>query len=176
MFEFNLFKLLCQTSVLTLIDYPFVRTHNTVGHMGKKSYSRQAMQKFTQSLSRASAVVIPSGASVRLLDFAVPEEIIVKRFVVQVLPAINASSSTAAEGSCLVSLCQSDSNNPAAGDPTDENRLIRSACGNQAAPINLDETITMRKLAGSGIHLFVENLTGADESYVAKVTLHYLEV
>ena len=144
--------------------------------MGKKSYSRQAMQKFTQSIDRASAVVIASGATVRLLDFAVPEEIIVKRFVVQVLPLSNSTSQAGAEGSCIISLCQSDSNNPAAGDPTDENRLIRSACGTATSPINLDETITMRKLAGSGVHLFVENLSAAAESYSAKVTLHYLEV
>ncbi len=142
----------------------------------KKSYSRQAMQKFTQSLNRASALVIGSDAEVRMLDFPIPEEIIIKRFVVQVLPAVTSTSSAGNEGVCIASLCQSDSNNPAAGDPLDENRLIRSACGTAGTPINLDETITMRKLAGSGIHLYVQNLSGANESYIAKVTLHYLEV
>ena len=144
--------------------------------MGKKSYSRQAMQKFTASLDRSSAVVLDSGASARLLDFPIPEEIIVKRFVVQVLPAVNSTSAAPNEGICIVSLCQSDSNNPDAGDPLDSNRLIRSACGTNSTPINLDETITMRKLAGSGIHLFVENMSSNAEAYVAKVTLHYLEV
>ena len=142
----------------------------------KKSYSRQAMQKFTQSLDRSNAVTIPSDGEVRLLDFQLPEEIIIKRFVVQVLPAVNSTSSAGAEGTCIVSLCQSDSNNPAAGDPLDENRLIRSACGTAGSPVNLDETITMRKLSGSGVHLYVQNMSGGAESYIAKVTLHYLEV
>ena len=143
--------------------------------MGRKSYSRQAMQKFVQQIPAAAPIAITAGNQSRVLDFAIPEEIIVKRFVVQVCPAVTGAASVE-DGVCIVSLCQSDSNNPDAGDPLDENRLIRSACGSPGSPVNLDETITMRKLAGSGIHLYIENVSQSSESYVAKVTLHYLEV
>ena len=145
----------------------------SVGHMPRKSYSRQAMQKFVQQT--LTNLVISAGTQVRALDFDIPEEIIVKRFVIQVLPAVTGAASVE-DGVCIASLCQSDSNNPDAGDPLDSNRLIRSACGSPGTPINLDETITMRKLAGSGVHLYIQNVSASSESYIAKVTLHYLEV
>ena len=130
------------------------------------------MQKFTQQTGQ---VAISAGNSSRVLDFPIPEEIIVKRFVVQVCCAVTGAASVE-DGLCIASLCQSDSNNPAATDPLDENRLIRSAAGSPGTPINLDETITMRKLSGSGVHLYLENVSASSEAYVAKVTLHYLEV
>ena len=142
--------------------------------MARKSYSRQAMQKFTQSTNIAIPLVIPAYSEVRVLDFVIPEEIIVKRFVVNV----NVASSAVGidDGTFNASLCQSDSNNADAGDPLDENRLIRSASGSPGTPLNLDETITMRKLAGSGVHLYIANVSNSAESYFVKATLHYLEV
>ncbi len=140
--------------------------------MGKKSYSRQAMQKFVLNDDQ---IAISAQSSSRVLDFPIPEEVIVKRFVIQVLPGISGTTSSD-QGMCIVSLCQSDSNNPDAGDPLDSNRLIRSACGSVSTPVNLDETITMRKLAGSGVHLYVQNASTTNESYAVKCTLHYLEV
>ena len=142
--------------------------------MGRKSYSRQAMQKFTQSTDVALPMVIPGYTEVRVLDFIIPEEVIVKRFVVNVNVASSASGID--DGSFCASLVQSDSANAAAGDPLDENRLIRSASGTAGTPLNLDDTITMRKLAGSGVHLYIANVSNSSESYFVKATLHYLEV
>ena len=143
--------------------------------MGRKSYSRQAMQKFIASTNIVVPTVIPQQSELNVLDFAIPEEIVVKRFVVNVNPGVTGTTE-ADHGSCLVSLVQSDNGVSAAGDPLDPNRLIRSASGTPGSPVNLDETITMRKLAGSGIHLYIANLSTSNESYGAKVTLHYLEV
>ena len=140
--------------------------------MARKSYSRQAMQKFVQQSPPAS---IANGVTARLLDFTIPEEIIVKRFVIQVLPGVTGVTA-ASDGLFLATLAQSDSNNPSSGDPLDENRIIRSGCGSVGTPLNLDDTITMRKLAGSGLHVYVENVSPTAELYVVKCTIHYLEV
>ena len=140
--------------------------------MGRKSYSRQAMQKFTQQTAAAS---IANGVSTRLLDFTIPEEIVVKRFVIQVVPAVTGATAWS-DGLCIASFTQSDSNNPDAGDPLDSNRLVRSGTGSVGSPLNLDDTITMRKMAGSGLHVYVENLGPTTELFVCKCTIHYLEV
>ena len=132
------------------------------------------MQKFTISTDPALPFVVPSGTEARVLDFLIPEEIIVKRIVVNVNAVTTASHAN--DGSFCLSVCQSDSNNAAAGDPLDENRLIRSWSGAPGAPANLDTTITMRKLAGSGVHLYLANVSNSNESYYAKFTIHYLEV
>lgn len=129
------------------------------------------MQKFVVQMT---PLPIAAGASVRVLDIPIPEEVIVKRFVVNTLCSV--TGGTDEDGSFIASLCQSDSNNPAAGDPLDTNRLIRSGAGTIGSPLNLDETITMRKLAGSGVHLYIDNVGNTTETYAAKLTLHYLEV
>ena len=128
------------------------------------------MQKLTIAIP---ATVVAPGATTRIADIQIPEEVIVKRFVVNLMTL---SSTTFVDGNFLAALTQSDSNNPDANDPTDPNRLIRASCGTASTPVNLDNTITMRKLAGSGVHLFVHNLSASSDSYAGQLTLHYLEV
>ena len=128
------------------------------------------MQKFVAT----SIDSISAGANTRTVSLPIPEEIVVKRLVLQVIPVSAATGLT--NGAFIASICQNDSNNPDAGDSVDENRLVRSVCGNAGTPANLDHTITMRKLAGSGVTVQVENLSGTSESYATKLTIHYLEV
>ena len=137
--------------------------------MGKKSYSRQAMQKFIQ----ADIQAVSAGSKARLLNLSIPEEVIIKRIVLQ---TVVASAASGEDGSFIASVCQNDSFNPGTDDDMDENRLVRSGCGSVGSPLNLDHTITMRKLAGSGISVIVDNVSGTSESYAVKLTLHYLEV
>ena len=138
--------------------------------MGKKSYSRQAMQKFVQQ----DTLAVSSGATFNALSLQIPEEVIIKRIVLNVVCRSSATGFT--DGAFIASVCQNDSFNPTTGDATDENRLVRSGCGVGSAPLNLDHTITMRKLAGSGISVVLENVGVTSESYEVKLTLHYLEV
>ena len=137
--------------------------------MGKKSYSRQAMQKFVQQ----DIYAVNAGTKLTCASLQIPEEVIIKRIVLNVLPR---SAATGTDGAFIASVCQNDSSNPTISDDLDENRLVRSACGTAGAPVNLDHTITMRKLAGSGISVIVDNASSTSESYLVKLTLHYLEV
>ena len=138
--------------------------------MAKKSYSRQAMQKLLQQDIQA----VSAGGSLRILSFQIPEEIVIKRIVLNVVQTT--TSGNVSDGAFIASVCQNDSFNPDAGDSLDANRLVRSVCGNGVSPANLDHTITMRKLAGSGISVEIQNAGSSSESYLAKLTLHYLEV
>ena len=138
--------------------------------MGKKSYSRQAMQKFVFE----DQVSVSAGTGLTALSFQIPEEVIIKRIVLN--SCLYTSTSQVGQGNFIASVCQNDSFNPALTDATDENRLVRSAAGTPYTPINLDHTITMRKLAGSGISVILNNVGGTDEGYYVKLTLHYLEV
>ena len=128
------------------------------------------MQKFVQQ----STTAVSSGANTRVINLEIPEEVIIKRIVLNVTP--NSAVTNFTEAAFIASVCQNDSFNPDAGDSTDENRLVRSICGNAVSPANLDHTITMRKLAGSGISVQLENVGVSSESFVCKLTLHYLEI
>ena len=128
------------------------------------------MQKFIQ----AGIVSVNAGTSVQALSLQIPEEVIIKRIVLNTV--IRSSVSDATDGAFCASVCQNDSFNPDLGDELDVNRLVRSAVGTPGSPVNLDHTITMRKLAGSGISVILNNSSGANESYYVKLTLHYLEV
>ena len=138
--------------------------------MAKKSYSRQAMQKFVQQ----DIIAVASGATLTPINLQIPEEVVIKRIVLNVVQT--SSSGGITEGAFLASVCQNDSFNPTASDALDENRLVRSVCGNGGHPANLDHTITMRKLSGSGISVTLQNAGSTSESYLTKLTLHYLEV
>ena len=138
--------------------------------MGKKSYSRQAMQKLIQS----DTIAVSAGQNVRPISLEIPEEIVVKRIVLNVVLTSQVTDFTS--GAFIASVCQNDSFNPDADDSIDENRLVRSAAGTPGTPVNLDHTITMRKLTGSGLSVQLKNLSASDESYYVKLTLHYLEV
>ena len=139
--------------------------------MGKKSYSRQAMQKFTQ---QATGFAVSSGGNLRPISLEIPEEIVVKRLVLNV--CVSSGTSGFTDGAFVATICQNDSFNPDAGDDLDPNRLVRSICGSASSAANLDHTITMRKLAGSGLSVQLRNVSGTGESYTVKLTVHYLEV
>ena len=138
--------------------------------MGRKSYSRQAMQKFVQ---QATGFAVSSGGNLRPINLEIPEEIVVKRLVLNV---VCSTANGISEGAFVATICQNDSFNPDAGDALDPNRIVRSGCGSGSSVLNLDHTITMRKLAGSGLSVQLNNVSATSESYTVKLTVHYLEV
>ena len=132
--------------------------------MGK----RQSMQKFIAT-GFIPPATLAAGAGQVALEIPIPEEILVKRVVANVLPS---------DGKLFSAhVIQTDSNgSAAAGDVVNVNRLVRThyATGTEAA--NLDFTITMRKFAGTSVALIVYNNDAAAGGFQYKLTLHYLEV
>ena len=129
------------------------------------------MQKF---VSQATGFAVASGGNLRPINLEIPEEVVVKRLVLNVVCSSQASGFT--DGAFIATICQNDSFNPDAGDDLDENRIVRSICGSASSVANLDHTITMRKLAGSGLSVQLRNVSATSESYTVKLTVHYLEV
>ena len=129
------------------------------------------MQKF---VTQATGFAVSSGGNLRPINLEIPEEIVVKRLVLNVVCSSSASGFT--DGAFVATICQNDSFNPDAGDDLDANRIVRSICGSASNAANLDHTITMRKLAGSGLSVQLRNVSATSESYTVKLTVHYLEV
>ena len=129
------------------------------------------MQKFIQG---ARNFAVTGTNSAIALNLTIPEEVIIKRFVLQVVQSTPTTSDE--DGAFIASIIQTDNNTPDLADADDTNRLVRSGCGSVNSPLNLDDTITMRKLAGSSVAVVLENVSGSSESYAVKLTLHYLEV
>ena len=128
------------------------------------------MQKFVLQ----DIVSVSAGSKLQAISLPIPEEVIIKRIVLN--SVCRSAVSQASDGSFIASVCQNDSFNPTVDDDLDENRLVRSQAGNGNHPVNLDHTITMRKLAGSGISVILDNSSASSESYLVKLTLHYLEI
>ena len=139
--------------------------------MGKRSYSRQSMQKFID----ASTVSVPAGETAVGLDITVPEEIVVKRITAHALPFLSAEQNN--DNPFCLAVTQSDTGSAQTTDIDEPNRLVRSEFGNTNSPGNLDYTLTMRKLDGSGIHLLIQNLELASQvTYHVRLVVHYLEI
>ena len=132
--------------------------------MGK----RQSMQKFI-----ASGFIAPgglgAGAGQVALEIPIPEEILVKRIVANVIPSDAQPVKT--------SVIQTDSSGSAAvTDTTNVNRLVKTHYATATESTNLDFTLTMRKFAGTSVALVLFNAGAAAGGFQYKLTLHYLEV
>ena len=133
-----------------------------------RKYSRQVMQKLVQSGTPALTTALQLVAS-----FSFDDECIVKRIrasVAHVDPA-----AVAAPYLFKLYIVQGDdpTTSTGAGDIDSELRLISFKFDVNA--VNIDQTITMRKLAGSYVNIYADVGTGtANAKFHA--ALHYLEV
>ena len=142
--------------------------------MSRYRSKRQVMQKLYDS---TAGFVMNSNTSQVQCTIAIPEEVIVKRIVANLIPIGAGATPSFAEGPSLLSVTQSDDTAALAADSSSPVKLIRQRAGGWNG-IVIDETITMRKLAGSSVSLVCANLGGSAQAttYFCSLTLHYLEV
>ena len=139
----------------------------------RKSYSRQSMQKFTHQ----GNVILPAGAADVLHDFDIPEEVVVKRCILTVVPVAAGGATGSGESGFFVAIVQNQSGNAATVDSVDPLKLVRHAGGSLNAPVNIDFTISMRKLAGSTVSAIITSIDLVNQTEVFfKFTIHYLEI
>jgi len=89
----------------------------------RKSYSRQSMQKFTHQ----GNVILPAGAADVLHDFDIPEEVVVKRCILTVVPVAAGGATGSGESGFFVAIVQNQSGNAATVDSVDPLKLVRHA-------------------------------------------------
>ena len=131
-----------------------------------KRYSKQQMQKLVEGQSPLLTVALQEIAS-----FTFDDEILIKRIRCSVIDAIPNSPTSGVK----VYVCQLDDPSTA-NAPTDvlsANRLVTFQFG--MGVVNLDQTITMRKLAGSCVKVYADVVDGI-HNYKTHCVLHYLEV
>ena len=139
-------------------------------------YNRQTMQKLTIA---ANTALSTSGASIPV-TLTLPEEVIVKRIVAScvVMSDMNNTAGVPTPVPFELAVVQADEAGALqVNDYNSPQRLVKKHLGTAMTPVNIDHTITMRKLAGSTVGLVLINHTlvsPSKEFYVA-LTIHYLE-
>ena len=131
-----------------------------------KRYSKQQMQKLVEGSSPLLDPTLQEIAS-----FTFDDEILIKRIRISVLDAVPNSPQSGVK----VYVCQLDdptTANPAT-DVLSETRLVTFKFGTSF--VNLDQTITMRKLAGSCVKVYADTVAGI-HNFKCHSVLHYLEV
>ena len=127
------------------------------------------MQKFVE-FDTISVGGLGAGASSVVLEQAIPEEVLVKRCVVNV---VNLEGNVPFE----VSIIETDQNGSASNsDRLSITRLVRTAMASNQESVNLDFTLTMRKFAGTSIAVIISNHGATGAGFQTKATYHYLEV
>ena len=127
------------------------------------------MQKFV-NFDTIGIGGLGAGASTVALELDIPEEILIKRCVINVVNLEN-------QNPFEVSIIQTDEFGTAqSSDRLSKQRLVRTEMGAPGAPVNLDFTLTMRKLAGSSVAVVISNHGPGANGFLTKATYHYLEV
>ena len=130
-----------------------------------RRYSKQQMQKLILPFSGLLTTGLQAVAV-----FTFDDECLVKRIRISATD----SSPTSPPSGCKLYVCQVD--DPSTADPvTDvdsEQRLVMFKFGQGS--VNINETITMRKLAGSSVIVYADVVTGT-HNYKIHSVLHYLE-
>ena len=131
-----------------------------------KRYSKQQMQKLVEGSTPLLTTALQEVAS-----FTFDDEILIKRIRISLIDAVPNSPTSGVK----VYVCQLDdptTANPAT-DVNSETRLVTFQFG--LGVINLDQTITMRKLAGSCVKVYADVVDGI-HNFKSHSVLHYLEV
>ncbi len=130
-----------------------------------KRYSKQQMQKLVEGAPFLLTTVLQPIAT-----FVFDDEVLIKRLRISI---VDQSPNSPTSG-CKLYVCQVDdpATANAATDILSENRLVTFKFG--LGVVNLDQTITMRKLAGSAVIVYADTVTGS-HNYHTHCVLHYLE-
>ncbi len=127
------------------------------------------MQKFV-NIDTISVGGLDAGAGTVALELDIPEEILIKRCVIN---CVNLENTNPFE----VAIVQTDEFGSAtSSDRFSKQRLVRTEFGAPGSPVNLDFTLTMRKLAGSSVAVVIFNHGAGANGFITKATYHYLEV
>ncbi len=141
--------------------------------MSRYRGKKQSMEKLTESSNQN----VGSGALAILANIVLPEEVIIKRIIANVIPIEVTAGSVGPESLCfLATVTQADEGSGVVADVNSPQRLVKSHSGSPGVGTNSDFTITMRKRGGSSVQLVVQNLSPtAGVTYHGKLTIHYLE-
>ena len=131
------------------------------------------MQKLIET---QGVFICPAASTAIALNMDIPEECLIKRIVCNVVQSgTNAGTPSVDDEAFLATVTRSDAGTAVASDLTEVNRIVRARAGGAWQACTLDFTLTMRKLAGSGVHLIISNLSSTDSNYYVSLIVHYLE-
>ena len=151
---------------------PTLSVHSLISHSwltgkGIQMGKRQSMQKFIANGFTAPGG-LGAGSGKIALEIPIPEEVLVKRVICNVIPSDGQPFKAA--------VIQTDNGTATTGDTLEVNRLVKTNYGTATESVNMDFTLTMRKFAGSSVALVLANAGASAGGFQYKLTLHYLEV
>ena len=142
--------------------------------MARYRSKQQSMQKFFEAVS---GITVGSGTTDVPLVIEIPEEVIIKRVIANVVQTgTNAPTPGIDDEAFVTTVIQSDDTSITSADAGNPNKLVRAKAGGAWQACTQDFTLTMRKLRNSSVGLSVANLSSNNSLYYVSLTIHYLEV
>ena len=142
--------------------------------MARYRSKQQSMQKFVATVP---SIVVGSGTTDIVLLIDIPEEVIIKRVISNVVQVgTNAPTPGIDDEAFLTTVCQGDDATMTSSDAGNANKIVRAKVGGAWQGCTQDFTLTMRKLRGSTVGLAVSNLSSNNSIFYVSLIVHYLEV